>query len=186
MAPYGQVSEGLVVAVTKRRRGHFCWSCERVLSNERFSGGGHARHVCRECSRLGEEELEYRQTVRNIGRVLRSPCSMSRRERAFLEQHLQHPSPRLQLYVANLLYEGQRRQAESRVAWDGEEAEDRPGVLSSPHEQPALRQSEDWWDQVRQELAAVLSEMAAGGYVEPSDDELAGAMHERALTHSTG
>jgi hypothetical protein len=64
--PHGQIFGGLVVAVTKRRRGHFCWSCERSLPNERFSGGGHARHVCRECAKLGQEELEYRQTVRDM------------------------------------------------------------------------------------------------------------------------
>ena len=183
--PHGQIFAGLLVAMTKRRRGHFCWSCERSLPNERFSGGGHARHVCRECSKLGQEELEYRQTVRDSGRVLRSPYSISRRERALLEQHLQHPSPRVQLYVASLLYECERERAESRMAWDEEEDDERPGALSPPYEQQAPRQIDDWWHQVRQELAAVFSEMAAGNYVEPSDDELAGAVHERALNHST-
>lgn len=183
--PYGQIFAGSVVAVTKPERGHFCWSCGRSLPNERFSGGGHARHVCRECSKLGEEDLEYRQTVRDIERVLRSPYSMSPRERASLEQHLQHPSPRIQLYVANLLYEGERQREESRMAWDEDEEAERPGVLRSPHEQQALRQSDDWWHQVRQELAAVFGEMAAGSYVEPLDDEFAGAVHERAPNHST-
>jgi hypothetical protein len=89
------------------------------------------------------------------------------------------------LYVANLLYECERERAESRMAWDEEEDDAFPGALSLPYEQQALRQSDDWWHQVRQELASVFSEMAAGGYVEPSDDEFAGAVHERALNHST-
>ena len=54
-----------------RRRGHFCWSCGRSLPNEQFFGRGHARHVCREFSRLGNEALEYRQAVRNVDRALR-------------------------------------------------------------------------------------------------------------------
>jgi hypothetical protein len=31
--------------------------------NERFSGRGHARHLCKECAKLGQEELAYRQAV---------------------------------------------------------------------------------------------------------------------------
>ena len=50
----------------RKRRGHFCWSCERVLPNERFSGRGHARHVCRQCQKLGKEELAYRSARRDI------------------------------------------------------------------------------------------------------------------------
>lgn len=37
-------------------RGRYCRVCKRGLPNERFSGKGHARHVCRECSRLPQEE----------------------------------------------------------------------------------------------------------------------------------
>jgi hypothetical protein len=94
--------------VTKRRRGHFCWSCGRSRSNESFSGRGHARHVCRECSRLGKEELEYRQAIRNVDGALRSHYCISRRDRAVLERSLQHPDPRVQLYAAELIYTGER------------------------------------------------------------------------------
>ena len=39
----------------KRKRkqpGHFCWACGHRRPNEKFSGRGHARHVCRECAKL--------------------------------------------------------------------------------------------------------------------------------------
>ena len=39
------------MAKKKKRQGHWCWYCRRVMSNERFSGKGHARHLCRECTR---------------------------------------------------------------------------------------------------------------------------------------
>ena len=57
----------------KRKRkqpGHFCWACGRRRPNEKFSGRGHARHVCRECAKLGAEELAYRQALRNLERCM--------------------------------------------------------------------------------------------------------------------
>jgi uncharacterized protein len=35
----------------KKRQGHYCWRCERYRANEKFSGKGHARHLCKDCSR---------------------------------------------------------------------------------------------------------------------------------------
>ncbi len=32
--------------------GHFCRICGRTRPNERFSGGGHRTHVCRQCQKL--------------------------------------------------------------------------------------------------------------------------------------
>jgi hypothetical protein len=40
----------------KHRRGHYCWRCGRVRPNERFSGVGHARHICRDCQRAERRE----------------------------------------------------------------------------------------------------------------------------------
>jgi hypothetical protein len=42
----------------------------RIRPNERFSGGGHRRHVCRDCQKLGRAKLSYLQEVRNIDRCL--------------------------------------------------------------------------------------------------------------------
>ncbi len=35
----------------KKRRGHYCRVCGRQRANEKFSGKGHARHICRDCER---------------------------------------------------------------------------------------------------------------------------------------
>ncbi len=42
----------------KGRRGHFCHVCRAVLANEAFSGKGHARHVCKVCSRMPKEQRD--------------------------------------------------------------------------------------------------------------------------------
>ena len=33
----------------KKLPGHYCWACGCRRANEKFSGKGHARHICREC-----------------------------------------------------------------------------------------------------------------------------------------
>ena len=41
-----------------------------MRANEKFSGRGHAQHVCKDCARLGKEELAYRQAIRNMERLV--------------------------------------------------------------------------------------------------------------------
>jgi len=31
--------------------GHYCYICGRTRSNEKFSGKGHKKHICKDCSR---------------------------------------------------------------------------------------------------------------------------------------
>ena len=38
--------------------GHYCRICERVRPNERFTGRGHKKAICKECSRLPKAEIE--------------------------------------------------------------------------------------------------------------------------------
>ena len=50
--------------------GHYCWVCGRVRANERFSGKGHARHICKQCARLPKERRDRVQALRDIERFL--------------------------------------------------------------------------------------------------------------------
>ncbi|HVC95762.1 MAG TPA: hypothetical protein VND64_18865 [Pirellulales bacterium] len=63
------------------------------MANERFSGKGHARHVCRECSRLGGDELARRQAMRNLERCFSSDGKIRRRCRRPFQQFLDHADP---------------------------------------------------------------------------------------------
>ena len=78
----------------KKRTGHFCWVCERPRPNERFSGDGHRRHVCRDCAHLGGDELAYRQAVRNLGRCITIAGGVRRKRRTEFERFLHHPDLR--------------------------------------------------------------------------------------------
>jgi hypothetical protein len=47
--------------------GHFCRFCGRSRPNERFSGGGHRDHVCRDCEKTFP--LEERQAMDALGEI---------------------------------------------------------------------------------------------------------------------
>lgn len=50
--------------------GHWCWVCGRILANERFSGKGHARHICKECSKLPKEDIQKESDSRFLYQIL--------------------------------------------------------------------------------------------------------------------
>lgn len=110
------------MAARRKRRGHFCWACARVLPNPRFSGAGHARHVCRECARLPTDELAYRQEVRNIDRMLDWSGRVRRKEKKSFERMLAHPMPRVRAYAEAIVSEAEWEREEHRRLREEDEA----------------------------------------------------------------
>lgn len=47
--------------------GHFCRICGERKANEKFSGKGHAAHICKKCAALPIEERNGMEAVRKIG-----------------------------------------------------------------------------------------------------------------------
>ena len=37
----------------KKKGGHYCFGCDKYLANEKFSGKGHKKHICRKCQKKG-------------------------------------------------------------------------------------------------------------------------------------
>ena len=50
----------------KKLPGHYCKVCGERKSNEKFSGKGHAAHICRECEKLSPEKRNELQTINRI------------------------------------------------------------------------------------------------------------------------
>lgn len=90
------------MAKRRKRRGHFCWCCTQILPNERFSGRGHADHLCKDCSKLPREERAYRQEVRNIDRMLDWNGRAHRRQRESFARMLAHPNERVRRYAESV------------------------------------------------------------------------------------
>lgn len=128
------------------RRAHFCWCCGIVKANEQFSGSGHARHLCRECSKLGAAELAFRQTIRTIDRTLdRNTGRVKWKQRESFARFLRHPNERVRRYAESIV-----RAQRSSEAVDDEFAE-----AGGSYEAGSLRVTVDEWlddDSWRDEL----------------------------------
>ena len=51
--------------------GHYCKICGRTRSNEKFSGKGHKKHICKDCSgKAGRKKRESEETFDGFDREL--------------------------------------------------------------------------------------------------------------------
>ena len=142
--------------VPRNRRGHFCWCCRHLLPNERFSGGNHARHLCRECAHLPAEEREYRQCERDIARLLHDGLHVPRKRRAQFDRFLAHPNARVRALAQRILEE-HRRGAEELRRMRAAEEDWAEGLDASGVGQPGAGPFDD--------------EETITGEPEPSDDD---------------
>ena len=102
----------------KSRGGLWCWCCDRVRANERFSGKGHARHLCRDCERLGAAELAFRQGQRAVDRLVSPFGTIPRRNREAFDRFLRHRNLRLRAYAHEVQARHEEEVARSRLADD--------------------------------------------------------------------
>lgn len=72
---------------------------------------------------LPREELEYRQAVRNIGRLMRCSVLIPRTRRAELERFLRHPNERVRQLAKQLFAEHDREVARLRAEREAEREE---------------------------------------------------------------
>lgn len=105
----------------QRRSGHYCWSCDRMRPNEKFSGRGHARHLCKDCARLGKEELAYRQAIRNLERLVTWEGIIPRKKRQQFRKYLEHEDDRVRAYAHELEATDAQTCAEQRCQEDLDE-----------------------------------------------------------------
>ncbi|MGG5254222.1 hypothetical protein ACQYAD_12070 [Neobacillus sp. SM06] len=50
----------------KKRRGHFCIGCEEYLPNEKFSGKGHRKHLCKKCQKSNKAQSTNQYSDENF------------------------------------------------------------------------------------------------------------------------
>ena len=126
-----------------KRRGHFCWACGRNRPNERFSGRGHQRHVCKDCSRLGQDELVFLQAVRDIDQTLDWDGLIRRKRRKSFQRFLSDTNPRIRAYALEVEARDRRLREEFRNMTEQDEldlealAERFNEKLADPEREPA-------------------------------------------------
>lgn len=74
-----------------RPHGHFCKVCGEHKANERFSGKGHAAHICKKCSALPVAERNEMVTIRKIEGM--SSRRLSESEIKWLRNHMKDQRP---------------------------------------------------------------------------------------------
>jgi hypothetical protein len=73
-----------------------------MRANEKFSGKGHARHLCKDCARLGKEELAYRQSMRNLERLLTWDGRVPHENRRQFKKYLNHENERIREFAMEI------------------------------------------------------------------------------------
>ena len=53
-----------------KKRGHYCKVCGEYKANEKFSGKGHAAHICKTCAALPPERQAEEMTLTLNGKAL--------------------------------------------------------------------------------------------------------------------
>jgi len=97
--------------MAKKRQGHYCKICGKYKANEKFSGRGHAQHICKSCAPLPivrKNELQRMNRVEQIAEKLRP----AKEEWDLLEKYSKNKKyPELQEYAGDVLeYHKQRRE----------------------------------------------------------------------------
>ncbi|MDE7219876.1 MAG: hypothetical protein K2O45_09675 [Oscillospiraceae bacterium] len=76
---------------THRPQGHYCKICGEYKANEKFSGKGHAAHICKSCSKLSAAEKAEAMT---INRLMDLPMGrMSANDKNWLENRVHDRRP---------------------------------------------------------------------------------------------
>ena len=68
--------------------------CGKIRPNEKFSGKGHAAHICKACAKKPREKQEEEIALHKIDRLYRYE-SLSRNNRRMLERYSQGPNPEI-------------------------------------------------------------------------------------------
>lgn len=84
------------MVMKKRYHGHYCKVCGKILANEKFSGKGHATHICKICAKKPKEQQAEEIAINRIYRVYRY-ANLSRSNRCMLESYSRSPQRRIRL-----------------------------------------------------------------------------------------
>ena len=73
-----------------KSRGHYCKICGEYKANEKFSGKGHAAHICKACQSLPVEE---RNKEAILTRMMNLPSHLSKEQISWLKKHRKDKRP---------------------------------------------------------------------------------------------
>ena len=100
-----------------KKHGHYCKVCGEYKANEKFTGRGHAAHICKSCASLPPEKQSEMMT---INRLLNLPWRLSRDQISWLRNRTKDRRPEVRA-LAQHVYEMHFPPREMFVDEDDEE-----------------------------------------------------------------
>lgn len=73
-----------------KKHGHYCKICGEYKANEKFSGKGHAAHICKSCAAMPVEERNLEMTLTHI---MNLPWYLSKEQCAWLKKKCHDSRP---------------------------------------------------------------------------------------------
>ncbi len=83
-----------------KRHGHYCKVCGEYKANEKFSGKGHAAHICKACAKLPPEEKAEQMALRRLESL---PPRLSKADIAWLKNRVKDRRPAVR-QMAEIIY----------------------------------------------------------------------------------
>lgn len=85
----------------KKIPGHYCKICGERKANEKFSGKGHAAHICKDCAKLSPEKRSELQTMTRVDNL---PFWLSKEQIKWLKEKKNDPREDVR-HAAELAFE---------------------------------------------------------------------------------
>lgn len=73
-----------------KKKGHYCKICGEYKANEKFSGKGHAAHICKKCAAL-PPEVRSERMIEN--KLLNLPWYLSKEQISWLKNKMKDKRP---------------------------------------------------------------------------------------------
>ena len=73
-----------------KKQGHYCKICGKYKANEKFSGKGHANHICKTCASLPAEKKAELET---LNRIQNLPLRLSDEQKKWLKNRTKDKRP---------------------------------------------------------------------------------------------
>lgn len=83
----------------RKPHGHYCKVCGEYKANEKFSGKGHAAHICKACAKLSPAESSEQMT---INRLLDLPWRLSKEQIKWLRNRTYDQRPEVRELASEL------------------------------------------------------------------------------------
>lgn len=73
-----------------KRHGHYCKVCGEYRANEKFTGKGHAVHICKSCAALPPTQRAEQIALTRLAHL---PAYLSKADLTWLKNRLKDPRP---------------------------------------------------------------------------------------------